>query len=98
EQREPRPQREPQSRRERAAAPPAATPQTQWVWLVDDDKLQDRGIKTAEPSAPLPAAAEEPGEATSSKRRRRRRGGVRQHADLPGNRGKHLAGNGEKNE
>jgi glycosyltransferase involved in cell wall biosynthesis len=106
-QREPRePQAPPAPRRERAASEkPAklAAPSTQWVWLVDDDKLQDRGIQTAEPPAPPPAAeaaatAEEPGDATSSKRRRRRRGGVRQHADLPGNRGKHLAGNGEKNE
>jgi len=101
--REPRPQREQQPRRERepkpAAAAKPATPSTQWVWLVDDDKLQNRGIQTAEPAAaPPPPAAEEPGEGTSSKRRRRRRGGVRQHADLPGNRGKHLAGNGEKNE
>jgi hypothetical protein len=117
--REPRPQRdaraprEPQAppapRRERPVSekPPAkpATPSTQWVWLVDDDKLQNRGIQTAtEPAPPAeppaePSAADEEtnGEATS-KRRRRRRGGVRQHADLPGNRGKHLAGNGEKNE
>jgi glycosyltransferase involved in cell wall biosynthesis len=81
------------------AATAAATPSTQWVWLMDDDKLQNRGIQTADPApAEAPPAAEEPGDATSSKRRRRRRGGVRQHADLPGNRGKHLAGNGEKNE
>jgi hypothetical protein len=95
--REQRPQREPQPRRERtAAAPPATTPQTQWVWLVDDDKLQNRGIQTAEASAEPPA--QEPAEATEPRRRRRRRGGVRQHADLPGNRGKHLAGNGDKND
>jgi glycosyltransferase involved in cell wall biosynthesis len=101
--REARPQREPQQqppRRDRPAATPpaAATPSTQWVWLVDDDKLQTRGIQTAEPAEAPPPAPEEPGEATSSKRRRRRRGGVRQHSELPGNRGKHLAGNGEKNE
>ena len=99
--REQRPPREQQPRRERPPAPPApaaATPSTQWVWLVDDDKLQNRGIQTAEPAPPPPPTAEEPGDATSSKRRRRRRGGVRQHADLPGNRGKHLAGNGDKNE
>jgi hypothetical protein len=51
----------------------------------------------AEPSADA-AAEEADGEAAASKRRRRRRGGARQHADLPGNRGKHLAGNGEKND
>ena len=114
EQREPRPQREPREpqappapRRERPAAAekPAAkpaTPPTNWVWLVDDDKLQNRGIQTATEPAPAepsgPAEAEEANGEASSKRRRRRRGGVRQHADLPGNRGKHLAGNGEKNE
>jgi glycosyltransferase involved in cell wall biosynthesis len=116
EQRGARPPREPQAppppRRERAAAAekpaPAAkpaAPSTQWVWLVDDDKLQNRGIQTAtepapaEPSGAAEAEAEEAnGEAAASKRRRRRRGGARQHADLPGNRGKHLAGNGEKNE
>jgi glycosyltransferase involved in cell wall biosynthesis len=99
--REQRPPREQQPRRERPPAPPApaaATPSTQWVWLVDDDKLQTRGIQTSEAAPAPPPAAEEPGEATQSKRRRRRRGGVRQHADLPGNRGKHLAGNGDKNE
>jgi glycosyltransferase involved in cell wall biosynthesis len=100
--REARPQREQQpprrEQREKPAAAKPSTPSTQWVWLVDDDKLQTRGIQTAEPAEAPPAAAAEPGEATQSKRRRRRRGGVRQHADLPGNRGKHLAGNGEKNE
>jgi len=78
------------------AAPAAATqkPQTQWVWLMDEDKLQDRGIKTEETAPPpAPPQAEPDPAAPSSRRRRRRRGGVRQNADLPGNRGKHLAGN-----
>jgi glycosyltransferase involved in cell wall biosynthesis len=111
--REPRdrpPRRERGERPDRAAKPAApaapaaaaAASPTQWVWLVDDDKLQNRGIQTAEvsPEAAPPAtpAAEDAGDATASKRRRRRRGGLRQHPDLPGNRGKHLAGNGEKNE
>ncbi len=52
--------------------------QTQWVWLLDEEKLEDRGI--------TPPAEETPPE----RRRRRRRGGIRQHPELPGNRGKHL--------
>jgi glycosyltransferase involved in cell wall biosynthesis len=57
--------------------------ETQWVWLLDEDKLEDR-VAEAEP----PAVAEEP--APQGRRRRRRRGGMRQHPELPGNRGKHL--------
>ena len=118
-----------------AAAPPAGT---QWVWLLDEEKLNDRGAKPSEaaapktaapaakapvaqpkpvvpvagrPTVPLPPAVDEDddfeddddaevtttaaspdgGAGTSSRRRRRRRGGRRQHSDLPGNRGKHLA-------
>src|SRR5438128_4657627 len=52
--------------------------ETQWVWLLDEKKLQDRGI-----TPPPPAAPEEP---PPGRRRRRRRGGMH----LPGNRGKHL--------
>ena len=57
--------------------------QTQWVWLVDDEKLLDRGITAVEPE-------EEPVSTNASRRRRRRRGGVRPQPELPGNRGKHL--------
>ena len=53
--------------------------ETQWVWLVDEDKLDE-----AQPEGPAPGL-----------RRRRRRGGTRQHAELPGNRGKHLAEEGD---
>ncbi|PYQ30170.1 MAG: glycosyl transferase [Acidobacteria bacterium] len=53
--------------------------ETQWVWLVDEDKLDE-----AQPEGPAPG-----------RRRRRRRGGTRQHAELPGNRGKHLAEEGD---
>jgi len=80
-----------------AAAPPA----TQWVWLLDEEKLQDRA-KPAAPASPRPPQREEEAvdeeetaaqtEAPGPRRRRRRRGGARQHNELPGNRGKHLAG------
>jgi glycosyltransferase involved in cell wall biosynthesis len=121
-----RPPREP--RRDAPAAPavPAAAEPakaTQWVWLLDEEKLneRDRGAKAPEPKAPPPpkasplpkpplrdeaidddteddtapmgASAEEGG--TPGRRRRRRRGGSRQHNELPGNRGKHLAGGDE---
>ena len=81
-----RPPREPQ----KPAEP--ATPQTQWVWLLDEEKLKDREAKTpaAEPP-PEPEEAEAPDAERGPRRRRRRRGGTRQHNDLPGNRGKHLA-------
>ncbi|HYM61471.1 MAG TPA: glycosyltransferase family 2 protein [Thermoanaerobaculia bacterium] len=38
-----------------ASAPAPETAQTQWVWLLDEDKLQDRG-KAAAPPSPPPAA------------------------------------------
>ena len=102
-QRPPRPEREP--RRERPAAEPAAaaTPATQWVWLLDEEKLNDRGgAKKPEPPAAVPVD-EDDGEdepqapAAGPRRRRRRRGGARQHTEqLPGNRGKHLAGGDDR--
>ncbi len=73
------PERRPHERQDRSQqheVPAETEQQTQWVWLLDEDKLQDRGI--------APAAEE------ASRRRRRRRGGMRQHPELPGNRGKHL--------
>ena len=98
-QRPPRPEREP--RRERPAAEPAAaaTPARQWVWLLDEEKLNDRGgAKKPEAPAAVPVD-EDDGEdepqapSAGTRRRRRRRGGARQHTEqLPGNRGKHLAG------
>ncbi|HUP62065.1 MAG TPA: glycosyltransferase family 2 protein [Thermoanaerobaculia bacterium] len=87
------PQRERQPRAPRAAAAPAAaaeapkTPQTQWVWLLDETKLEERA--KPEPEEAEPAPAEPP--AGEPRRRRRRRGGARNHNELPGNRGKHLA-------
>ena len=90
------PQRQ-QRRRERPVRrdekPAAAAPaEPQWVWLLDEDKLQDR-ITTEEPEPPAAAEAQPDQRAGGGggRRRRRRRGGMRQNTELPGNRGKHLA-------
>ncbi len=71
-------------RPEREAKPPQQQEQkeTQWVWLLDENKLQDR-IATEEPKAPK---AEAPLPDAQPRRRRRRRGGVRQHAERFGER------------
>lgn len=81
----------------------AAAPATQWVWLLDEDKLNDRSGAQAKPPAAPPRVEEEedddePAEQTAGpRRRRRRRGGSRQHTEqLPGNRGKHLANGGDE--
>jgi len=69
--------------------PKEKEPETKWVWLLDEDKLEDSGIIT--PAPPAPAEAEpQPEGGGGNRRRRRRRGGMRQRAELPGNRGKHL--------
>ena len=87
-----RPRREEREPAPAVASPPkaAAAPTTQWVWLLDEDKLDAKGSEVE--------AEEEVGEETiretpsgPGRRRRRRRGGVHRRADLPGNRGKHLA-------
>lgn len=95
----------------RPETPAAKATEPQWVWLMDEDKLAGRtpapatdddesdesddlaaGNETiAAGSAPTPGAAG----TGSPRRRRRRRGGPRQHAELPGNRGKHLGGTDE---
>jgi glycosyltransferase involved in cell wall biosynthesis len=85
-------------RPDRPTPTPAAAAATQWVWLLDEEKLNDRGI-TAEAKTPIEVEDDEPqapeppppsGKSGGPRRRRRRRGGVRQATDLPGNRGKHL--------
>jgi glycosyltransferase involved in cell wall biosynthesis len=84
------------------AAPAAAQAATQWVWLLDETKLENRGNVKPEPK-PTTIFEDEDGDdditetsapetASGPRRRRRRRGGTRQHNELPGNRGKHLAG------
>ena len=78
------PRRERPVRREEKAAAPAVPAEPQWVWLLDEDKLQDR-------IEPTPTEEATPPERTGGRRRRRRRGGMRQNTELPGNRGKHLA-------
>ena len=60
-------------------APAEKKTDTKWVWLLDENKVE-------EGSEPPPA--EPPPQ--QGRRRRRRRGGARQHPELPGNRGKHL--------
>ena len=87
-------QQQPQRNRNRdeqrrpATPPPAQKPDTQWVWLVDEQKLADR--ITTDESTPEPPPPDAAGPENGRRRRRRRRGGVRQHSELPGNRGKHL--------
>ena len=132
----PRPARD-RDRDSRRGGAPATPPvpakpaekETQWVWLLDEEKLNDRSAakpQQAQPKAPvLPQPASQPqrpiepaifdddedddtaeiaeprspGTTSAPRRRRRRRGGgARQSSDLPGNRGKHLAGNDESNE
>src|SRR5229473_35575 len=55
-------------------------PETQWVWLLDENKLEE-----------ATEATEAPAPQQGRRRRRRRGGGMRQHPELPGNRGKHLS-------
>lgn len=81
--REPRPAaRPPLPKRERPEARNAAT---QWVWLLDEEKLQDRGIKPEPITEPdldddMPEPPVKPG---GPRRRRRRRGGSRPSSEPP---------------
>lgn len=77
-----RPLQLPNPRRDRAAgAPEAKASATQWVWLLDEEKMQGRGT---EPKAPVELeidddAPDMPPASTGGapRRRRRRRGGAR---------------------
>jgi glycosyltransferase involved in cell wall biosynthesis len=71
--------RPPLQKRERPERPEAKPPSTQWVWLLDEDKLQDRGIKPDPITEPdldddMP---DQPATPAGPRRRRRRRGGSR---------------------
>jgi glycosyltransferase involved in cell wall biosynthesis len=48
-----RPDRPERAERPAAAKPAAAAAATQWVWLLDEDKLQDRGAKPPAATAPV---------------------------------------------
>ena len=86
---QPQRERAPRPARGTAGVPPAQKePETQWVWLLDEEKLNGR---VAEPEV-ASDENDEPSPSGPPRRRRRRRGGARQHTELPGNRGKHLAG------
>jgi len=76
----PRERQQPQQQQPAASA----EPETKWVWLLDENKLEDQGITSVPPPEEPPSAP------SGNRRRRRRRGGMRQHPELPGNRGKHL--------
>jgi len=87
-------QQQPEAKRDRSIR--ESGPQTQWVWLLDEAKLEER---TGEKKPPAPVVDEvDEGDETEPlpsgpgprRRRRRRGGGGRQHTELPGNRGKHL--------
>ena len=100
-----RPAQLPPKPRRDAPAAAEAKPETQWVWLLDEDKLESRGAKPAAETKAAPREEEEDEEESFTtptpngpRRRRRRRGGARQHTELPGNRGKHLAGGDDRGE
>ena len=103
--RPPRPPREPRRDKAPAATPAApAKAETQWVWLLDEDKLEQRAKTAPEVKTPVVEEIEEDDEpdlpegtegGDRPRRRRRRRGGTRQATELPGNRGKHLVGGDE---
>jgi glycosyltransferase involved in cell wall biosynthesis len=91
---EPQQQQQQQPQRQPQRPPKPAPAAAQWVWLLDEEKLQNRGEKEPQPMTEeeeagvvvqQPAASPNP-----SRRRRRRRGGARHSTELPGNRGKHL--------
>jgi glycosyltransferase involved in cell wall biosynthesis len=80
---QPRPMRPPLPKRERAEARTAAT---QWVWLLDEEKLQDRGVKSEPITEPdldedMPELPAKP--TGGPRRRRRRRGGARPNPEPP---------------
>jgi hypothetical protein len=97
-------QQAPKPPRREAPAAAEEKPSTQWVWLLDEDKLENRGARPeTKPAAPREDEEDEDETLTTpapggGRRRRRRRGGARQHTELPGHRGKHLAGGDDRGE
>jgi glycosyltransferase involved in cell wall biosynthesis len=78
--------RPPLQKRERPERPEPKPPSTQWVWLLDEDKLQDRGIKPPEPIAEPDLnddMPDQPATPAGPRRRRRRRGGSRPGSSEP---------------
>jgi glycosyltransferase involved in cell wall biosynthesis len=77
--------RPPLSKRERPERPEAKPPSTQWVWLLDEDKLQDRTVNPE----PIPEPdldddmPDQPATPAGPRRRRRRRGGSRPGSSEP---------------
>jgi len=86
-----------------ASAPAPKKPETQWVWLMDETKIQDfdetvRDLPDDDDDE-TPDPPQQSANGGGPRRRRRRRGGAGRHAsDLPGNRGKHLANEGGEKE
>jgi hypothetical protein len=80
--REPRAARSPLPKRQRGEAKTAAT---QWVWLLDEEKLQDRGNKPETPAEPDvdDETPDAPPAGGGPRRRRRRRGGARPSSEPP---------------
>ncbi|HET7711960.1 MAG TPA: glycosyltransferase family 2 protein [Thermoanaerobaculia bacterium] len=89
-------ERPPRRERQPVVAAPAENPpakqQTQWVWLLNDEDAPAEPPRVPE-AEPVEPRTERPRTDASRRRRRRRGGGMRQHTELPGNRGKHLGGN-----
>jgi glycosyltransferase involved in cell wall biosynthesis len=80
-----RPPLQKRERPERPERPEAKPPSTQWVWLLDEDKLQDRGANPEPITEPdldddMP---DQPATAAGPRRRRRRRGGSRPGSSEP---------------
>jgi glycosyltransferase involved in cell wall biosynthesis len=80
--RESRPGRPPFPRRERSAAT-AKTAATQWVWLLDEEKLEDRTKPDGETANDDESTPDVPPSPGGPRRRRRRRGGARPNPDTP---------------
>jgi len=77
--------RPPLAKRERPERPEAKPPSTQWVWLLDEDKLEDRGVKPEPITEPDLAddMPDQPATPAGPRRRRRRRGGSRPGSSEP---------------